>query len=208
MKNNFGILLPRRGAAVALMMALFLFVDLSGVKGAVLKYLAFTLAALLAGCGVKWQRSTAPRGYTLYATALMLILTVVISYLFPASSKAGEIDLFGVVCIAVLSPFFEELFFRAGLISFDRPLLSLFLSAAVFASFHSPDSFVQTFLLGIALSYFYISSKSITVPFVCHCANNILALICLGYDIHIPVLIVSLITAAVYFGVKHEKKVL
>lgn len=119
-------------------------------------------------------------------------------------------DTLSIVNVVILAPIFEEFFFRGALVSFSKAPLTMIISSLIFGAFHGPDAFLQTFLMGLIFSYFYISSGNIAVPILCHMSNNLLAIITRRSDIRIPVLVITVIIAIVIykFGVKNEKKIL
>lgn len=180
--------------------------DFRGLVGAVIKYALFLLLTLFVGFDFKAQRGAFFKRHTVFCLCLMLTLTVIISFVLPSREQEVRLDPIGIISVTLLAPVFEELFFRGALIQLSNSRFGLIFSSVVFALFHG-STFFQALLLGLALSYFYISSKRITVSILCHMANNILALVCMGYDIRIPVLILS-VALAVITGVKYEKKVL
>ncbi len=182
--------------------------DLSGIWLTAVKYTAYIALTIIAGYRFDTVKARFPKMYTSYCVCLMLALAIVISYVLPSQSQ-GEWGMIRILTAVIFAPVFEELFFRGALISFKKLPLTCITSSLIFAIFH-PGSYFQAFLLGLVLSYFYISSRNIAVPIICHAANNILALLCMRWDVRIPVLAISL-TAAVLiykFGAKYEKKIL
>ena len=178
--------------------------------GTAVKYTVFFLLSLLAGYDLH-SVSKPTVVYTAYSVCLTLAFTVFLSYIMPSPPQDISFDALTVVQVLFLAPIFEELFFRGALVSFSHPLLSAFASALLFGSFHG-SGWLQAFLLGFVFSYFYISSRSIAVPIICHFSNNLLALICMYRDIRIPAFVVSTVLALlIYKGVKrnkHEKEIL
>lgn len=189
--------------ALAVILSIF---DLTGLVGTVVKYSVFLLLTAFVGFDFKERSTPIPLAYTAFCTCLILSLTIIISWVLPAPSQSVRLDTLGIISAVILAPVFEELFFRGALISFSKPGFSWIFSSVIFALFHG-GAFFQTLLLGLALSYFYITSKKISVSIICHMANNILALICMHYDIRLPVFATAVVLAVI-IGVKYEKKVL
>lgn len=84
--------------------------------------------------------------------------------------------------IAVLPAIAEELVFRGVLL---RSLATRFhagvaiaISSAVFAIYHlEPSQMVTTFMLGLALGYLTLRSRSIVPAMLCHFLNNTIAIV-------------------------------
>lgn len=190
-------------------LAILLSFEYKGVWQTALKYSAFFVIALAAGCKPFSQKSPFPTLYALHCTALMLAFTVILSYVLPSDEAAVPLSALRIVSVVILAPIVEELFFRGAIISFGHPAVSCLLSSLIFGLFHG-GGWIQAFLLGLILSYFYVSTRNIAVPIICHAANNLLAVITTLRDVRIPVLIVSAITVLAIYktGVKNEKKIL
>ncbi len=189
--------LCRKLAAVVLLsLALALF-DTS-FPSVILRYGAFTLCIILSGISIKSSELVPTAKYTALCTALTLWLAVILSYIMP-SEKNVEIGIVSALLSVFAVPIFEELFFRASLSSL--PLYPL-TSALIFGLFH-PGGFISAALIGAVLALFYTSSKCITVPIICHMANNALAVISTFRDIRLPILIAS---SAVIIIINRSKK--
>ncbi len=210
MKNNSrAVIRVFRAVTSIVALAVVLGFNLTGVGGAVLKYTAFLALTLFAGYSFETLGTKLPVIYTAYCVSLTLAFSVFLSYVLP-SSQSGDKGFVWALSAVLFAPIFEELFFRGALISFSSIPLTCIASSVVFAAFHGADSFFQALLMGLVFSYFYISSKNIAVSIICHMVNNALALVCMRYDVRIPVLAVSLIAAVLIYkiGVKNEKKIL
>ena len=84
------------------------------------------------------------------------------------------------ISVVILAPIFEEVVFRARLYNIlsrnTSPLMSASLSAIVFGAVHmQPIVVVEALLVGVVLSYFYLSKRSIINPIILHMFNNALA---------------------------------
>ena len=84
------------------------------------------------------------------------------------------------VSVVLLAPIFEEMIFRARLYNIlsrnTSPLMSASLSAVVFGAVHmQPIVVVEALLVGVVLSYFYLSKRSIIAPIILHIFNNAFA---------------------------------
>lgn len=90
--------------------------------------------------------------------------------------------------VVLIAPIFEEMIFRARLFNIlsrnTSPLMSASLSAAAFGAVHmEPIVVVEALVVGVVLSYFYLSKRSIFAPIVLHIFNNAVAyaLVVLSY---------------------------
>lgn len=93
--------------------------------------------------------------------------------------SAGEKSIFGVVCVVVLIPIFEEIFFRGLVFNELRKNISLLLSiviqALIFALAHgNVKQGVYTFLLGVITAAAYTWTKSIWSNIAIHITFNLL----------------------------------
>jgi membrane protease YdiL (CAAX protease family) len=84
--------------------------------------------------------------------------------------------------VGLLGPFAEEVFFRGfllnGMLQRLKGPVALVLSAAVFAIFHiDPGLYVPTFLLGLALGWVYLKTRSIWPSIFMHALHNTLVII-------------------------------
>lgn len=198
-----------RVIAAATALAMLLSFEFKGVWQTALKYSVFFLLALAAGFKPTAEKAPFPWLYALHCTALMLAFTVLLSYVLPSNAPAMPLDALRIVSAVILAPIVEELFFRGALVSYGHPAVSCLLSSLVFGLFHG-EGWLQAFFLGLILSWFYVLTRNIAVPIVCHSANNLLAVISTLWDIRIPVLIISVMTVLVIYktGAKNEKKIL
>ena len=206
MKNKEKLIRHCRDATAVVALAFLLSFSFDGVLAVVVKYLAFSLIILISGYDFKTFGKRPSKLYTLYSVLLMIAFTVFLSFVLPSNSDELSFDLLTVLSVVVLAPFFEELFFRGALVSFSNPWLTAFTSSAIFGIFHGKNSFWQAFLLGLILSCFYIASRNIAVPIICHSANNALALVCRRVDIRLPVLVISIIAIILIYKFTRERK--
>lgn len=99
-------------------------------------------------------------------------------------------DGFGtLLTVVLLAPIFEEMIFRARLYNIlsrnTSPLMSASLSAIAFGVVHlEPIVVIEALLVGVVLSYFYLSKCSIFTPIILHIFNNAFAyaLVMLSYN--------------------------
>ena len=91
--------------------------------------------------------------------------------------------------VVLLAPIFEEIIFRARLYNIlsrnTSPLMSASLSAIAFGVVHlEPIVVIEALLVGVVLSYFYLSKRSIFTPIILHIFNNAFAyaLVVLSYN--------------------------
>ena len=99
-------------------------------------------------------------------------------------------DGFGtLLTVVLLAPIFEEMIFRARLYNIlsrnTSPLMSASLSALAFGVVHlEPIVIIEALLVGVVLSYFYLSKRSIITPIILHIFNNAFAyaLVMLSYN--------------------------
>ena len=91
--------------------------------------------------------------------------------------------------VVLLAPMFEEMIFRARLYNIlsrnTSPLMSASLSAIAFGVVHlEPIVVIEALLVGVVLSYFYLSKRSIITPIILHIFNNAFAyaLVVLSYN--------------------------
>jgi membrane protease YdiL (CAAX protease family) len=110
-----------------------------------------------------------------------------VGYTMPDISFGNMLDspwgVIGVVLSVCLMPaLFEELIFRGlvlqGLASKFRPYFAIILSSLAFSLMHmSPAQTIHQFLLGIALGYIVLATKSIWAGVILHFFNNLWAII-------------------------------
>ena len=91
--------------------------------------------------------------------------------------------------VVLLAPIFEEMIFRARLYNIlsrnTSPLMSASLSAIAFGVVHlEPIVVIEALFVGVVLSYFYLSKRSIITPIILHIFNNAFAyaLVVLSYN--------------------------
>lgn len=156
---------------------------------------------------VKSIKRPFPTAFCILCLSLMLTATVILSYIFPASAEGEALSPVYALTSLILAPIFEELFFRWALVNLKKPFLFSVFSSVVFALFHSADAFVPTLILGLLLALFYVSSKNIFVPIICHMGNNALSLICrfVG-DVRIFILIASILVFLLVVKTRSDEK--
>jgi len=104
------------------------------------------------------------------------------SYLSPSTFRVYDLW-FLMVVVGLLTPVFEELFFRGGLMRiFSRFIpnihLNILIIAFIFSFIHFQFyGFLPRFLLGILLGYVYVYTRSIWMPILIHFINNALSTI-------------------------------
>lgn len=209
MRSKITLSCCRKYAATAVLAILLKSFSFETVGGLILKYAIFAVLSVLAGYSFEGDKQQ-PKFYTPYCVCLFLALSIFISYVLPSENGEITLDLVNTVAIVFCAPIFEELFFRGALIDSAMPLFSVFASAFLFAVFHNPSDFFQTFLLGLVLAYIYTATGKLRFPILCHMANNALAVLCMYKDVRVPILILCLaVIMLIYFsGEKDEKKVL
>jgi len=107
--------------------------------------------------------------------------------IIPSANYADiSANILNFIVIVLIAPVIEEFFFRGLLLTrwslkwnVQRAMTA---SSLVFAFLH-PDNFVGAFLLGYAMSIFYVRTKSLFIPIGVHMANNGIAWIVAGADI-------------------------
>lgn len=108
---------------------------------------------------------------------LFLVLSLVLSALFPVGTPTFKKNLTNVFFIAVLGPLYEEIFFRKLLTKGLGRLSAPLVSSVIFGLFHGFNGFPSAFFAGLALYLIYKFSGGIKLSFVAHLLNNVLALI-------------------------------
>ena len=195
--NKISLWYCRAITAVAIMYYVIKNLGLCEAVGAAVVYALYFLLSLFVAKEIpflKSQKRQFSMAFCLLCLSIMLVSTIVLSYIFPASSQRVELSFLYVLSSVVLSPILEELFFRWALINLERPILFAIFSSVIFGLFHSAESFFPALLLGGLLSLFYVASGNIFVPIICHMGNNALALICsLVGDVRVLILIVFVI---------------
>jgi membrane protease YdiL (CAAX protease family) len=93
--------------------------------------------------------------------------------------------LIGLVLLAFVPAFFEELFFRGVLQRFferwwGKPILAILVTSVIFSLLHlSVSYFITRTLLGFALGWIFYSTRNIWICIFAHGINNALALVSL-----------------------------
>ncbi|MGP4081377.1 CPBP family intramembrane glutamic endopeptidase [Pseudalkalibacillus sp. R45] len=81
--------------------------------------------------------------------------------------------------IVLVAPIVEELVFRGTLLQKLRykygNVAGIVVSSAIFSLIHMNSGMIGHFTLGVFLSIFYLQTKNIWVPIICHALNNLLA---------------------------------
>lgn len=111
--------------------------------------------------------------------------------------SAGEQSIFGVICVVVLIPIFEEIFFRGLIFNELRKninlLLSIVIQALIFALAHgNVKQGVYAFLLGIITAAAYTWTKSIWSNIAIHITFNLFG------SIPIPDVLYNKISVVIY----------
>lgn len=91
-----------------------------------------------------------------------------------------QASIIGILCIAVVGPVFEELFFRGAitrqLLSAYSPGKAIFISALVFGVIHlNPIQVFTAFFLGLLLGWMYYKTASLVPCILLHVLNNSLS---------------------------------
>lgn len=83
------------------------------------------------------------------------------------------------ILIVIVAPIVEELIFRATLLQKLRvrfgTVAGILISSAIFSLIHMNSGMIGHFTIGIFLSIFYLQTKNIWVPILCHALNNLIA---------------------------------
>lgn len=116
----------------------------------------------------------------LCGVVLLLAISVVLLPLegvLSSDSRTFPEGIFTMITVVVLAPIFEEMIFRARLYNIlsrnTSPLVSASLSAIVFGVVHmEPIVVVEALVVGVVLSYYYLSKRSIFLPVILHMFNN------------------------------------
>ncbi len=124
---------------------------------------------------------------TLWGVILTLCLGVVLEPLMAIMPKVPEYSGRGIpaiISLIVIAPIFEEFICRGVLLESLRRkggvVLALFISSLFFALLHAHVTlFLNAFIMGLMLGYFYIRTRSIIVPIILHAINNTVAYILL-----------------------------
>ena len=127
----------------------------------------------------------------LWGVVLILAISVVLLPLegvIPSDSRHFPEGIFTAITVIVLAPIFEEMVFRARLYNIlsrnTSPLMSASLTALAFGVVHlEPMVIIEALFVGVVLSYFYLSKRSIITPIILHACNNAFgyALVVLSY---------------------------
>lgn len=123
---------------------------------------------------------------------LLIALSVVLSPLatmLPPDSRAFPDGPYTLLSVVVLAPILEELIFRGRYYNVlnrnASPLAAASLSAVAFGLVHmEPIVVIEALLVGVILSFFYLSTRSIFAPIILHMCNNAIAyaLVVLSYQ--------------------------
>lgn len=128
----------------------------------------------------------------LWGVMLIMAISVVLLPLdsvLPPDSRTFASDPCTLITVVFFAPIFEELIFRGRLYNIlsrnTSPLMSSSLCAVAFGVVHmQPIVVIEALIVGVVLSYFYLSKRSIFTPIILHMFNNAVgyALIVLSYD--------------------------
>ena len=150
----------------------------------------FTSLGFVQTAGVRYLQ-----GFGAWALALvgvvawgLVVEQTGVESLQPPESAEDVLDLAGGsiflawLLVGALGPIAEEVFFRGFMLGGLRrrlgPWPAIVASSAVFAAFHiDPGALVPTFLLGLALGWVYLKSRSIWPSIFVHGLHNTLALV-------------------------------
>ncbi len=81
--------------------------------------------------------------------------------------------------VVLVAPIVEELVFRATLLQKLRvrfgTVAGILISSAIFSLIHMNSGMIGHFTMGVFLSIFYLKTKNIWVPILCHALNNLIA---------------------------------
>ena len=128
----------------------------------------------------------------LWGVMLIMAISVVLLPLdsvLPPDNRTFASDPCTLITVVIFAPIFEELIFRGRLYNIlsrnTSPLMSSSLCAVAFGVVHmQPIVVIEALVVGVVLSYFYLSKRSIFTPIILHMFNNAVgyALIVLSYD--------------------------
>jgi membrane protease YdiL (CAAX protease family) len=128
----------------------------------------------------------------LWGVMLIMAVSVVLLPLdsvLPPDNRTFASDPCTLITVVIFAPIFEELIFRGRLYNIlsrnTSPLMSSSLCAVAFGVVHmQPIVVIEALVVGVVLSYFYLSKRSIFTPIILHMFNNAVgyALIVLSYD--------------------------
>lgn len=128
----------------------------------------------------------------LWGVMLIMAVSVVLLPLdsvLPPDNRTFASDPCTLITVVIFAPIFEELIFRGRLYNIlsrnTSPLMSSSLCAVAFGVVHmQPIVVIEALIVGVVLSYFYLSKRSIFTPIILHMFNNAVgyALIVLSYD--------------------------
>ena len=116
----------------------------------------------------------------LCGVVLLLAISVVLLPLesvLSSDSRTFPEGICTMITVVLLAPIFEEMIFRARLYNIlsrnTSPLVSSSLSAIVFGVVHmEPIVVVEALVVGVVLSYYYLSKRSIFLPVILHMFVN------------------------------------
>lgn len=111
--------------------------------------------------------------------ALMILLSFLPDWM-EQTFDAMETNLLGILCIAIIGPVVEELYFRGAiakeLLKQYTPVKAILLSGLLFGLIHfNPVQVVGASIMGILLGWLYYKSKSLMPCILIHIFNNSLA---------------------------------
>lgn len=104
------------------------------------------------------------------------------------SGGSTYLFILNLIGIALLPAIGEELIFRGFLVrnfyqNSNNIYFAIFGSAALFALIHfQPVKFIPMFLMGVMFAVFYVQTKNLLVPIVCHFINNLMSLLAIRYS--------------------------
>ncbi|MCF6409358.1 CPBP family intramembrane glutamic endopeptidase [Pseudalkalibacillus salsuginis] len=94
-------------------------------------------------------------------------------------SFVSETSIPSFILIVLIAPIVEELVFRGTLLQKLRfkygNTAGILVTSAIFSLIHMNSGMIGHFTLGVFLSIFYLKTKNIWVPIICHALNNFLA---------------------------------
>jgi len=198
-KKIFGWYCRIFGAVTALTL-LFSIFDFSSFVGRLVKYfIYFSLSAFIIWKREKEEKPKVKKYYYPFALSLFLSFSIFLSYLFKSKTVLTyDLSIISFVFICILTPIFEELFFRCAIMYNDKSLAFCVFSSILFSLFHTPDIFLYTLFMGFVLAYYYRVTHSLVFGVLCHMLNNTLAFITPLFDVRPILLVVTLLYSIIY----------
>ena len=100
-----------------------------------------------------------------------------VTFVYPSNMKLMIANIFSILCITIITPIFEEFFFRGILltrwsIKWGTPKAIIF-SSILFGILHS--NILGLTFFGYVLAILYVKTKSLYVPICIHILNNLIA---------------------------------